>query len=225
MNEIKMKIKVEHYPEAQKMLPETGQYVIGHQTDEEIVVYQAYKPSIANYAVKHQFFGGSEYGYGRMSWIKPNFLWMMYRSGWAGKENQERVLALWIKKVVLEEILSNSVLSSYDPAWYADRETWKKELETKEVRLQWDPDHDPYGGKLTRRAIQLGLKGAMLERFGKQQLSGIEDITDFVLEQKKHVDSRRLDLLEIPVERVWNIGNMELIKKIGVNVNDYGKTI
>ena len=67
MNDIKMKIKIEYYPEAQKTLPETGQYVIGHQTEEEIVVYQAYKPSIASYAVKHQLFGGSEYGYGRMS--------------------------------------------------------------------------------------------------------------------------------------------------------------
>ena len=27
-----------------------------------------------------------------------------------------------------------------------------------DVRLQWDPDHSPVGGNLTRRAIQLGLK-------------------------------------------------------------------
>src|ERR1700761_4854768 len=115
MNEIKMKIKVEHYFEAQKRLPETGQYVIGHQTEKEIIVYQAYKPSIANYAVKHQFFGGSEYGYGRMSWIKPNFLWMMYRCGWAEKENQERVLAIWIEKAVLADILAEAVHSAFDP--------------------------------------------------------------------------------------------------------------
>lgn len=213
-----MRIKVENYPEAQKAIPEEGQYVIGHQTEDEIVVYQAYKPSIAEYAVKHQCFGGSEYGYGRMSWIKPNFLWMMYRCGWAGKENQERVLALWLKKSVLEEILSNAVFSSFNPAHYPDRETWKKELEVRDVRLQWDPDHDPYGVKLLRRAIQLGLKGIMLEKFGKQQVLVIEDITDFVLEQKKHVDSRRLDLLEVPVERVWDIGNLELKKRIGVTI-------
>lgn len=213
-----MRIKVENYPQAQKAIPEVGQYVIGHQTEDEIVVYQAYKPSIADYAVKHQFFGGSEYGYGRMSWIKPNFLWMMYRCGWAGKENQERVLALWIKKSVLEDILSDAVLSSFDPNYYPDQETWKKELDVREVRLQWDPDHDPYGGKLARRAIQLGLKGAVLEKFGKQQLLAIEDITDFVLEQKKHIDSRRLDLLEVPVERVWDIGSVELKERIGVTV-------
>lgn len=215
MNKFKMKIKTESYPEAQKALPVVGQYIIGHQTDDEIVVYQAYKPSIADYAVRHQQFGGREYGYGRMSWIKPNFLWMMYRCGWAGKENQERVLALWIKKPVLQDILAEAVLSSFDPACYPDRESWKRELEQKEVRLQWDPDHDPYGAKLTRRAIQLGLSGRVLERFGKEQLLEIEDITDFVLEQKRHVDARRLDLLHIPVERVWEMSNTELGRKIG----------
>ncbi|HLZ89791.1 MAG TPA: DUF4291 domain-containing protein [Puia sp.] len=211
------KVKIESYPESQREIPAAGQYVIGHQTSDEIVVYQAYKPSIAAYAVRHQFFGGDEYGYGRMSWIKPNFLWMMYRCGWAGKVNQERVLALWIKKSVLADILSDAVLSSFDPACYPDQQTWKRELEEKEVRLQWDPDHDPYGAKLTRRAIQLGLKGRVLENFGKQQLLGIEDITDFVLEQKKQVDARRLDLLQVPVERVWDIPDVELKKKIGVS--------
>jgi hypothetical protein len=88
-----------------------------------------------------------------MSWIKPNFLWMMYRCGWAEKENQQRVLALWIKKKVLEDILSQAVLSSFDDRYYRDKEEWKSQLDSKDVRLQWDPDHDPYGEKITRRAI------------------------------------------------------------------------
>jgi hypothetical protein len=211
-----MKIEIKKYQLAKELLPGEGQYVIGHQTDEEIVVYQAYKTSIAEYAVKHQLLGGSEYSYNRMSWIKPNFLWMMYRCGWAEKENQERVLALWIRKAVLEEILSNAVLSSFNPQYYADRETWERELENKEVRLQWDPDHDPYGQKMTRRAIQLGLKGSVLKDFGNNQISLIEDITGFVKEQKRHIDNGRLDLLEVPVEKVWDFKNEELKKRIGV---------
>jgi len=214
---MKMTIRTESYSAAQESLPIAGQYVIGHQTDDEIVVYQAYKPAIADYAVRHQQFGGSEYGYGRMSWIKPNFLWMMYRCGWAGKVNQERVLALWIKKSVLEGILAEAALTSFDAAYYADQDQWRKELEEKKVRLQWDPDHDPFGTKLNRRAIQLGLKGEVLERFGKQQLLSVEDITDFVLEQKEHVDARRLDLLQVPVERVWEMPDRELGKRIGIN--------
>lgn len=211
-----MKIEIKKYQLAKELLPGEGQYIIGHQTDEEIVVYQAYKVSIAEYAVKHQLLGGSEYSYNRMSWIKPNFLWMMYRCGWAEKENQERILALWIRKAVLEEILSNAVLSSFNPQYYADRETWEKELENKEVRLQWDPDHDPYGQKMTRRAIQLGLKGSILKDFGNNQISLIEDITGFVKEQKRHIDNGRLDLLEVPVEKVWDFKNEELKKRIGV---------
>jgi len=212
-----MKIKTEKYLAAKEMLPKEGQYIIGHQSEEEIVVYQAYKPSIADFAVKNQVFGGSEYGYSRMSWIKPNFLWMMYRCGWAKKENQERVLALWIKKVILEDILSQAVLSSYNPRYYRDMAEWRNEMDTKEVRLQWDPDHDPYGGKITRRAIQLGLKGSMLQNFGKRQISAIDDITEFVQQQKKYVDDHRLDMLEVPVERVWSPLDRGLEIKIGVN--------
>ena len=140
---------------------------------------------------------------------------MMYRCGWGEKENQERVLALWIKKEVLEEILSKAVLSSFNPLYYRDMDEWKDELDSKEVRLQWDPDHDPYGGRVTRRAIQLGLKGVVLENFRKRQLSTIEDITDFVRQQKKHVDNHRLDLLEVPVERAWYPQDKALGVKIG----------
>jgi hypothetical protein len=212
-----MKIETQPYFKVNESLPDHGQYIIGYQTAAEIVVYQAFRPSIADFAVQHQFFGGSEYGYGRMSWIKPNFLWMMYRCGWAGKENQERVLAIWIDKTVFEQILTDAVLSSFSPAYHGDQESWKQELGTKQVRLQWDPDHDPYGAKLHRRAIQLGLKGHVLERFGKEQVRRIEDITDFVKEQKRHVDRRRLDLLEVPVERVLELGNVELKKRVGVD--------
>src|SRR5450756_884561 len=125
-----MKIKVEKYQHADKVLPKEGQYIIGHQTEDEIVVYQAYKASIAEYSVKYQVLGGSEFSYNRMSWVKPNFL-------------------------------LNAALSSFDARYYPDQQAWKNELDTKEVRLQWDPDHDPQGQKMTRRAIQLGLKGSI----------------------------------------------------------------
>ena len=43
-----------------------------------------------------------------MSWIKTNFLWMMYRCGWASKKNQERVLAVRITREGFETILKNA---------------------------------------------------------------------------------------------------------------------
>lgn len=211
-----MKIETEKYLHSCEILPQAGLHIVGHQRENEIVVYQAYKASIAAWAVAHQELGGPEYGYHRMSWIKPNFLWMMYRCGWAEKVNQERVLALWIRTSLLEGILDEAVLSSFEPGAYSDRESWQRDLDEKEVRMQWDPDHDPHGGKLSRRAIQLGLKGEMLARFGKREILRIEDITGFVRVQKQHVDAGRLDLLEVPVERVWRPGSDVLVKKTGI---------
>lgn len=58
--------------------PSAGEHILAHHDDETIVVYQAYRPSIGNYAIEHGRFGGPDFSLQRMSWIKPNFLWMMY---------------------------------------------------------------------------------------------------------------------------------------------------
>jgi hypothetical protein len=39
-----------------------------------------------------------------------------------------------------------------------------------------------------------------------------------VRKQKAHVDNKRLDLLEIPLERVWDKFDNALKGKIGVNI-------
>ena len=38
------------------------------------------------------------------------------------------------------------------------RQEREKGIEKSDVRLQWDPDHDPFGAHQLRRAIQLGLR-------------------------------------------------------------------
>lgn len=212
-----MRLITEAYHESMTRLPAQGQHIVGFQEEDQIVVYQAYKKSIAQFAVEHQYLGGPDFSYGRMSWIKPNFLWMMYRCGWAEKENQEHVLALWLPKSAFERILSLAVFSRFESNRYASREEWKQELASKEVRLQWDPDHDPLGGKLDRRAIQLGLKGDVLEEFGKKDVTYIKDITDLVREQKKNVDSQQLEKLMVPRETIYELANAELKTHIGLD--------
>jgi len=212
-----MIIRTERYLETINRLPKGGQHILGYQENEQVVVYQAYNHQIADYAVKYQAFGGSNYSYNRMSWIKLNFLWMMYRCGWASKENQERVLAVWINRKDFENILRQAVFSSFNPAYYTSHDEWKKKLNQKEVRLQWDPDHDPFGGKLTRRAIQIGMKGGVLETFGKHQIKMIEDITEFVKEQKLHIDNGELNKLLVPVETVYTLSDESLQKQIGAD--------
>ena len=230
----KFKISLEKYTTSLNELPKDGQRIIGYNQNiithevenfntgklkailnEYVVVYQAYKKSIAEFAVENQKLGGSDFSYNRMSWIKPNFLWMMYRCGWAEKENQERVLAIWIKKESFEEILENSTFTSFKKDFFETEQKWRDELEIKKVRLQWDPDHDLFGKKQERKAIQLGLKDEVLEKFGKEQIECIVDITDFVKEQKELINKSQLDKVLVPKERIIEFHNSDLLERIG----------
>jgi len=200
-----MNLKTIAYPKYEEHLPQNGQHILAQYSEENIIVYQAFNPRIANYAVANQKFGGQHYCFTRMSWIKPNFLWMMYRCGWAEKEAQKRVLAIEIAKENFEKILEAAVFSSYQSNIYKTKENWKAALENSSVRLQWDPDHDPYGAKLDRRAVQLGLRGAMLKTFATDWIISIQDITDFVLTQGAKVKKKQLNDLVVMEEMVYTV--------------------
>lgn len=211
-----MKIQTEHYYQSLERLPKTGQHITAHQQDDLLVVYQAYNHRIADFAVQNQYLGGDAFSYNRMSWIKPNFLWMMYRCGWAAKENQERVLALWLKKSDFEEILKQAAFSSFKPEYYESHEAWRQALEVKPVRLQWDPEHDPFGNKLERRAIQLGLKGDILKQFGRKYVTLIEDVTGFAKEQHAFLQNNPAEKLLVPIEEVFSTADESLNKSVGI---------
>ena len=66
---------------------------------------------------------------------------------------------------------------------YSSEAEWKRALAQSAVRLQWDPDHDPFGAKVERRALQLGLRGDVLARYAREWIVRIEDISPFVAEQ------------------------------------------
>jgi len=132
--------------------------------DKTIRVYQAYNNEIADEALKLGKFG-SKFSLTRMTWIKPSFLWMMYRSGWASKQGQERILAIDLKREGFDEIVKNAVLSSFREVSDLSKEEWKERLENSEVRCQWDPDRDIYGNPIGRRAIQLGIKGETVKKY------------------------------------------------------------
>lgn len=197
-----MHLQIEPYLQQQAILPQTGQQIIAHYDEETIVVYQAYHKAIGNFAATHGYFGG-EFSYSRMSWIKPNFLWMMFRSGWGTKPYQEVTLAIWLKRTAFETILARAVASTYDPAYYATREAWERQGRNSDVRLQWDPDHSPTGTPIQRRALQLGLRGNTLRQFGQEWIVRIEDISDFVAEQRQHAIPERYAELRVPIERLY----------------------
>jgi len=109
-----MNLEIESYLEQDKHWPKTGRHILAQHDADKVAVYQAYRPDIGQFAASHGYFGG-DFQLGRMSWIKPNFLWMMFRCGWANKENQESILAVTITREGFETILGQAVHSVFLP--------------------------------------------------------------------------------------------------------------
>jgi hypothetical protein len=193
--------------------PTKGRHILAHYDADTIVVYQAYRPSIGEYAIRHCAFGGG-FSYARMSWIKPNFLWMMYRSGWGTKEEQETTLGLRLRRGFFDNILAQAVSSSLRESDQTSQEAWKASLASSNVRLQWDPDHDPFGNPVARRAIQLGLRGPVLEDFGKRELLEVIDMTAFVCEQRELTARVGISELRIPVKRVYVPDQLAIARRL-----------
>ncbi|XP_074650438.1 uncharacterized protein LOC141905470 [Tubulanus polymorphus] len=198
---------VESYVTQVKRWPENGNHILAQFDESTITVYQAFKPSIAQYAVVNQRFGGNDFSFTRMSWIKTNFLWMMYRSGWATKKDQERILAVRIKRQGFDEILRNAFSVKYQKL---------KGVKTDEieVRLQWDPDHSPTFEKQSRRAIQLGLKGQILQKYANDWIVNITDITEFVVQQRALKETTEL---VTPREQTYLVADGEISERINLS--------
>ena len=61
--------------------------------EDGVIVYQAFKSSIADEALRLGTFGKG-FNLERMTWIKPSFGWMLYRSLYGTKHRQERILKI-----------------------------------------------------------------------------------------------------------------------------------
>lgn len=213
-----MNIELKKYNEQIKEWPKSGYHIMAQYDDKEIIVYQSYRKEIGEFAAKNQFFGGA-FSLERMTWIKPNFLWMMYRNGWGTKEGQEVVLAIHLKIDAFQKYLQDAVYSTHDSSLGKSYEEWQTEVKTSSVRLQWDPDHDPYGEKLERRAIQIGLRDDFIKSFAKEDILLIEDISGFVQEQYEFVQKKQLENLLIPAEKPLVFQDEELNKKLKISGN------
>ncbi|MBI2395072.1 MAG: DUF4291 domain-containing protein [Deltaproteobacteria bacterium] len=207
-----MRLLTEPYAEQQRHWPADGRHILAQYDESTIVVYQAYRPEIGEWAARHGHLGGPAFSLGRMSWVKPNFLWLMFRSGWGTKEGQEVTLAIRIRRAAFDAILAEAVHSSSVDEVYGDKESWKAAVARSTVRLQWDPDHDPAGAPLERRAIQLGLRGDVLRSFAREWIVELEDISSFVAEQR----GRRGDLVT-PRERVYPVVDPAIAARLGVH--------
>ena len=176
-------------------------------------VYQAYNSAIAE-AVALQTFGES-FNLNRMTWIKPSFLWMMYRSNWGTKKNQECILAIDVYQETFEGLLAKAVLTSPDAAG-CDGLQWRRDFESAEVYCQWDPDRNPSGAPIGRAAIQIGLKGETLSEFLRTGIHRIEDLTPSVRKWNEQRKAGKLSAKSLPAERLYPLTNQAVRKRLSM---------
>ena len=129
----------------------------------------------------------------RMTWIKPSFLWMMYRCGWGTKEGQETVLAVEIRREGFDWALRNACLSHYVRSLHENQAAWKRELKRAPARVQWDPERDLRLRPLPYRSLQLGLSGEASRCYADEWTVAIRDVTPLVHEVHSLVRDGDLD--------------------------------
>jgi hypothetical protein len=169
-----------------------------------IVMYQAYPDAIADVAVKQQKFG-PPFSVGRMTWIKPGFLWLMHRSNWGRKSGQERTLAVRIRREGWHEALSLAVLTAFEPRVHGTPEAWRRAFESAPVHVQWDPERTLRGAGLPHDSIQVGLGRTVISRYVEAWTVSIEDLTPRVQKIRRLLDEGRAEQAArlCPPERVY----------------------
>ncbi|AOP45110.1 DUF4291 domain-containing protein [Streptomyces lydicus] len=157
-------------------------------TERTVTVYQAYAPELGVPAARDGRFPVA-WKRDRMTWIKPSFLWMMYRCGWGAKAGQETVLAVEIERAGFDWALRRACLSHHDPREHANRGVWQRQLKESPARVQWDPERDLWLRPLPYRSLQLGLAGEASRRYADEWTVAIRDVTPLAREVRALVGS------------------------------------
>merc|ERR1719193_2493229 len=104
-----------------------------------------------------------------MTWIKPSFAWALYRSGYASKHNQQRILKVQLPHAAVADLLAQC--QGRDGGGGS------------KGRVQWDPERDLHAGEgreprkmLNRRAIQIGLSKDLSAKYVESAIR-ISDVT------------------------------------------------
>lgn len=185
-----------------------AEYEIRADFDREtIVVYQAYSPAIADAALAAGRFV-PPFSLGRMTWIKPSFLWLMHRSNWGTKGGQERVLAVRISREGWEKALSLAVLTSHSPAIFRSPADWEEQFRSAIVHLQWDTERSLRGGGLPHSSIQVGLGRQIIGEYVGEWIARIEDYTPRVRKIRELLQSGQADRAKrhLPPEKAYPVG-------------------
>ncbi|HEX9060529.1 MAG TPA: DUF4291 domain-containing protein [Clostridia bacterium] len=169
-----------------------------------IRVYQAYNVKIADEAVRLNKFG-ENFSLNRMTWIKPSFLWMMCRSNWGLKKDQERILAIDMLREGFDEYLLKAVLTTDESIAFSSHNEWDKAFKNSEVYCQWDPDRDVWGKPIGRKAIQIGIRGEAVKNYIDKWIVKISDITPDVTKWRTQLKNGCLKKELLPKEKVYPV--------------------
>lgn len=186
--------------------------------DTTIRVYQAYSDAVADTALAKGTFVSPPFKMERMTWIKPSFLWMMYRAGYGFKdEGQKRILAIDITREGFEWALAHGCLSHADSTM--NKEEWESKKNASPVRIQWDPERDLLLQPLPHRAIQIGLSKEAVDLYVNQWIHRITDLTPLVHDICALVDEDRFDEAKekLPVERPYQSQHYDYAALTGSN--------
>lgn len=173
---------------------------------ETIVVYQAYPPAIADAALRAGRFV-PPFSLGRMTWIKPSFLWLMHRSRWGRKAGQERVLAVRIARAGWERALGLATLTSFDRSTFGTPDEWAARFAAAPVHLQWDTERSLRGAPMPYFSIQVGLGRRIIAEYVEGWVAAIEDLTPRVRKVEGLLRSGRGDEARrhLPPERAYPV--------------------
>lgn len=169
-------------------------------------VYQAYSNEIADSALAHGTFVSPPFKMDRMTWIKPSFLWMMYRAGWGSKDaGQSRILAITISREGFEWALAHACLSH--PNSEMTKTEWQQLKESSPVRIQWDPERDLLLQAQQHRAIQIGLSKQAVELYTSKWIQQIIDVTPLAHEIHELVKEGELNKAQqmLPIEQPYPV--------------------
>lgn len=182
-----------------------------------IRVYQAFPPEIADGALRAQRFV-APFKRERMTWVKPSFTWMMYRSGWATKPGQERVLGIDLTRAGFEWALASACISHFEARMHGSVEEWRAMLRASAVRVQWDPERTLQLEELPWRTIQVGLGGEAVRRYVDEWIVRIEDVTPVAQSVGAMVRSGEVESAQqlVPVERAYPVP-AEIARRIGAS--------
>ncbi|WP_299459132.1 DUF4291 domain-containing protein [uncultured Microscilla sp.] len=186
-------------------------------TPEHIALYAAFSSSIANVALKSQQLL-PPFSYDRMTWVKPSYLWMMYRSDWAQKDNMQRILRIWIKRTDWELALKEAILTTPEAHVYNDAKKWRKQLDKARVRVQWDPERDIQNKHLSFKSIQVGIMPSLAETYAKKWIAKIEDVTPLTQHIRSLVVAQQFEQATqlLPKEQVYPV-ETELKRILGMD--------